>query len=215
MNLLVRAISMKNHVSPRARMHKSVVFDAPVRIYGNAVLKRNVGVGCFSFINGGTTVFSNTRIGNFCSIGKNCEIGAVDHPIDWLSTSPFQYNMRLHFPDVIDKYDDFHQIKVQRPLNTAIGHDVWVGSLVIIKKEIHIGTGAIVAGGAVVVKDVPPYSIVGGVPAKILKYRFSEVIIERLLKSKWWHRNISELNGLDYNNIEQVLQKLEGMPPLK
>ena len=87
--------------------------------------------------------------------------------------------------------------------------------MVIIKKEVHIGTGAIVAGGAVVVKDVPPYSIVGGVPAKILKYRFSEVIIERLLKSKWWHRNISELNGLDYNNIEQVLQKLEGMPPLK
>lgn len=68
-----------------------------------------------------------------------------------------------------------------------IGNDVWVGSHVLVKGGVHIGNGACVAAGAVVVKDVPPYAIVGGVPAKVIRYRFSPEIIQRLLELKWWN----------------------------
>jgi acetyltransferase-like isoleucine patch superfamily enzyme len=193
-------------VSKNAKLDKSVKIEAPVTLYGTAFVKKNSSIGMYSFINSNTTVYPDTVIGRYCSIGKNCEIGAFDHPIDWLSTSPFQYNMQLHFPQ---HQGECHQIKPSRPNLTTIGNDVWIGSLCIIKRGITIGDGAIIAGGAVVIDDVPPYAIVGGIPAKVLKYRFDETKIEKLKNLKWWELLPTQLEKVSFNDIDKALSQIE------
>jgi len=172
------------------------------------LLKKNCKIGAYTFINSGSTVFSGTTIGRYCSIGKNCEIGAFDHPINWLSSSPFQYNMKMHFPQ---HEGECHQIKPTRPKFTKIGHDVWIGSLVIIKRGVTIGDGAIIAGGAVVINNVPPYAIMGGVPAQILKYRFNRETIKKLMLLKWWELKPKELDGIQFDNIKVAIEQLEDL----
>ena len=92
----------------------------------------------------------------------------------------------------------------------TVGHDVWIGAGVRFRGGVNVGTGAIVAAGSVVTKDVPPYAIVGGVPAKLIRWRFSEVERERLLASEWWRYNVTGLN-LDFANPMHALDQLEAL----
>jgi len=196
-----------NYIFKNVYIHKNAVLESPVTLYANCGIRNNVEIGKFSYINNGTTIFYGSRVGRYCSIGKKCEIGTVDHPIDWLSTSSIQYNMGGHFPKFKGRLKEveFKQIE-----GTTIGNDVWIGSLVIIKSGINIGHGAIVAAGAVVTKDVPPYAIVGGVPAKVLKYRFDEETIAELLEIKWWERDFKALSGIQFDNIHTAIEQLRG-----
>lgn len=110
-------------------------------------------------------------IGDFCSIAGDVKfILGADHPIDRISTYPFKANVLCNGVDAISKG------------NIVVDDDVWIGNDSIILSGVHIGQGAVIAAGAVVTKDVPPYAIVGGVPAKIIKYRFEPEMIEQLLK---------------------------------
>ncbi len=195
-----------NYIAKDAKLAKSSTLNAPVRLVGNANVKHSCTVGAYTFINAGTTLFPGTQMGKYCSIGKNCEVGAFDHPITWLSSSAFQYNLKLHFPDYVE---NFEQKKLTRPSETIIGNDVWLGSLAIIKRGVSIGDGAIVAGGSVVVKDVPAYAIVGGVPAKVLKYRFNEDQIQRLIALQWWDKDVKDLKDISFNDIDKALEELE------
>lgn len=146
-----------------------------------------------------------TKIGSFCSIAANVVIGAASHPVDWLSTHPIQYNgiFRDHFSTELN-----HNTGNQ---NTIIGNDVWIGANVCIKEGVTIGDGAVIGAGAVVTKDVPPYAIMIGSPARILRYRFDESTIQRLLESKWWERDISELKKIQFNDVKSYLNKLENI----
>ena len=195
-----------NYISKKATIGKNTTLEAPVRLVGNAVVKHSSSIGAYAFINSGTTIFPGTKVGRYNSIGKSCEIGAFDHPTTWLSSSSIQYNLKLNFPDYID---NFKQKKIVRPTQTIIGNDVWIGSLALIKRGVTIGDGAIVAGGSVVVKDVPPYAIVGGVPAKILKYRFDEKIIARLIKLQWWDMDTEKLKNISFDDIDLAIAELE------
>ena len=200
---------MKNqnsYFSKRTIIHNDVKYEHPIRTYGNVTIKSKSILGAFSYINTGTTLFPGTKIGRYCSIGKNCEIGAFDHPIDWLSSSPIQYNVAMHFPDYVHS---FKQQAYKRPASTIIGNDVWIGSLAIIKRGVIIGDGAIIEGGAVVIGDVPPYAIVGGVLAKILKYRFEPEIVEQLLSLKWWDMSAGKLQNLPWNDVKAVIKQLK------
>lgn len=123
-----------------------------------------------------------TNVGNFSAIGRNSVIGLGQHPTIYLTTNSIFYKKGSW-----GFHDDWcKEIEFEENAHIIIGNDVWVGRNTMILDGVTIGDGAIVAAGAVVTKDVPPYAIVGGVPAKVLKYRFPPEVIERLLEIKWW-----------------------------
>jgi len=123
----------------------------------------------------------NADIGAFCSISDSVYIGGREHPMTWISTSPvFEHGDSNGAPDSFAKFD------VPETKRTIVGNDVWIGHGAIIKAGVSIGDGAVVGAGAVVTKDVPPYAIVGGCPAKIIRYRFDSDLIKQLLDTHWW-----------------------------
>ena len=146
-------------------------------IYEGVDIRYNVRIGSYTLINVDTIIQAAT-IGKFCSIGPRCQIGMPEHPTNHLSTSPFIYDKDRSILGI----DSWEENKTP----PVIGNDVWLGSNVIVLQGITIGDGAIVAAGAVVAKDVEPYTIVGGVPAKFIKNRFEDEVIAKLLKWKWW-----------------------------
>ncbi len=149
-----------------------------------AAIRNNVrfydsSIGRYSYITRNCLVQS-AEIGAFCSISEGCFIGMQSHPAEFVSTSP----VFLDGGNYLKK--NFASLKYQDTYKTVIGNDVWIGANVLVKGGVHIGDGAIIAAGAVVTHDVPPYAIVGGVPAKLIRYRFSEDIIKKISDSKWW-----------------------------
>jgi acetyltransferase-like isoleucine patch superfamily enzyme len=122
----------------------------------------------------------NCEIGSFVSIANGVIIGGGMHPMEWVSTSPVFYEGK---DSVRAKFSEH---KRKDPLKTIIEHDVWIGERVIIKQGVRIGTGAVIGMGSIVTKDVAPYSIVAGCPAKEIRKRFDDETVINLLDSKWW-----------------------------
>ena len=153
-----------------------------VTIYNNSLINQCV-LGDYTYIANDSN-FSNTSIGKFCSIGPGVRCGMGVHPSkQFVSTHPiFFSNLKQAQISFADK-SYFEELK---PIK--IGNDVWIGANAVILDGVNIGDGAIIGAGAVVNKDVPPYAIVGGVPAKIIRYRFTEKQIEFLLQDQWWNK---------------------------
>lgn len=174
LNLFNPRISVFALVSTDNIIHKTV------SIFRYAKVKMSK-IGAYSYIGNDTDV-EYADIGKFCSIADHCRIGMGSHNLNLLSTSPI-------FTEAINgtksQWLD-HDVNAAEDKMAVLGNDVWVGSHVLINGGITVGHGAVIGAGAVVVKDVPPYAIVGGVPAKIIRYRFSPEVIERLLQLEWW-----------------------------
>lgn len=154
------------------------------------------------------------KIGRYCSIARGLQFFKGTHPVDNVSTSPFTYENRIYI--TTKPYADNHT-KILNPLfvgkkggtGIKIGNDVWIGQNVTIKYDTVIGDGAVIAANSVVTKDVPPYAIVGGVPAKVLKYRFDEEIRNKIASSKWWKYDVTKLNGFGFNDPNSFINNFE------
>lgn len=150
-------------------------------------------------------LFLNVSVGSFCSISDNVVVGGSNHPMHFVSTSPVFLS---HRDSVRAKFSRFDYLDLPR---THIGNDVWIGHSARIRAGVGIGHGAVVAMGSVVTKDVPPYSIVGGNPAKVLRMRFSADVVDRLLASEWWELPDDQLGSwaASFNEPEKFLSEWE------
>jgi acetyltransferase-like isoleucine patch superfamily enzyme len=166
-------------------------------------------IGAFANINHNGEI-GHATIGRYCSIAQNCFIGADKHPTDWLSSSRLFYceNFRNFGKTLGDKKLEFaHFVKTGLPV--TIGNDVLIANGCIVNRGVTIGDGAIVAAGSVVTKDVPPYAIVGGNPAKVFKMRFADTLIERLQKAAWWNFNVFDIVGVRFDSPLPMLDYLD------
>ena len=174
--------------------------------HNQAVLRRKYKIGYYSYVGKDVYVANKeTTIGKYCSIARNACIGTTQHPTNFLSTHPVFYLDMRYGPDLPPecrcKFD-----KVKPPCR--IGNDVWIGVNAVIMDGITVGDGAVVAAGAVVTKDVPPYAIVGGVPAKLIRYRFSPEIIKALLELRWWDLPIEKIKHLPFDDVPRCVEEL-------
>jgi acetyltransferase-like isoleucine patch superfamily enzyme len=162
-----------------------------------------VVLGAWSYI-ARETVLNDVRLGRFCSIGPRTIIGAGEHPTDLISTSPVFYSDRGQCGPGFASATTFTERRT-----VTIGHDVWIGAHVFIRDGVSIGNGAIVAAGAVVARDIPPYAVVGGVPAKPIRSRFHADIVARLETLAWWNWDEAKLAQaqphIAQNNPEKFL----------
>lgn len=161
-------------------------FGHGVRLYDHVTLN-DVEIGSYTYIASRSNL-SNVKIGKFCSIGPEVICGIGSHPTNLVSTHPSFFSTLGQSQIVFAKQNYFEEVK-----RITIENDVWIGARVTILDGVKIGNGAIIAAGAVVTKDVPPYSIVGGVPAKVIKFRFTKEEIAKLLELQWWDWNIKEI----------------------
>jgi phosphonate metabolism protein (transferase hexapeptide repeat family) len=164
-------------------------------------------LGPYSYIvNDGDVIY--TTIGNFCSIAAHVRINPGNHPMHRASQSHFTYRSSAYFEGKTDD-DSFFEWRRAHPV--TIGHDVWIGHGAVILPGRHVGDGAVVAAGAVVTKDVDPYEIVGGLPARFLKRRFDEPTSQRMQALGWWHweheRLHHALSDFRQLSVEAFLEK--------
>lgn len=166
-------------ISILSLVHQNCCISPQAVVYMQARLN-GVTIGDYSYVGRGT-IIHNTTIGKFCSISDFCVIGLPGHSMSAISTSCLFSGVYNGTKSSWVKKD-----MPQVPIDVRIGNDVWIGYRAMIPNNITIGDGAVIAAGAVVVKDVPPYAVVGGVPAKVIKYRFPQEIIDKLLELHFW-----------------------------
>src|SRR5919201_508091 len=190
-----------------ARVIKSTICG-PLFLNKNSQVGPDVTAGKYFGMNENCFI-ARATVGAFCAIGAQTAINPFNHPSDWLSIHEFQYHPKSF--DWVEEYNDFERLERTGDMfsQVVVGNDVWTGHNVNVMAGVNIGDGAIIAAGAVVTKDVPPYAIVGGVPAKVIRYRFPEKTIARLLRVKWWDLELSQLSGLPFRDIERCLDLIE------
>lgn len=203
---------------------QTVEMEAPIYL-GNCQIDTGK-IGAFTTINQravrhetNNCVIECQKIGRFCMIAHAVHIGLINHPTDMLSGNIlFRYGdekaawadaFRLE-RDVVNerKIKEIYIEKSKKEL-PVIGNDVWIGYNATILNGVTIGDGAIIGAGSVVTEDVPPYAIVGGNPAKLIRFRFNQEIIERLTRSAWWDYGPDILSGLDISNPEYCIDEIE------
>jgi len=205
-------------VSKKARIASGVKirYEAPAIITGALNVKRGFQIGAYSYMRSGL-ITRLGEIGRYCSIGPNVIIGETEHPLDWLSTSPFQYSQawrRKHFRMMEELDETAASGDADKPCfpdlaPVSIGHDVWIGANVLVRCGVTIGTGAVCAAGAIVTKDVAPYTIVGGVSAKPIRTRFDDHTISELLELQWWRYDAADLMNLPFHDVKASIVALK------
>lgn len=190
--------------------------ETPVR-FANCTLDVEQ-IGAFSYITE-STLRHVRSIGRFCGIAPNVYMGMPEHSTTCLSFHPMfamqdmDWHQSYHTLYQDREWVEYMRSETWKSVNhkekIQIGNDVWIGYGAMIQRGVHIGDGAIVASGAVVTKDVPPYTIVGGVPAKPIRQRFDDETIEKLLELQWWNYAPDVLKGLDLAHPSYMIWALE------
>lgn len=166
---------------------------------GSTVVNSSMGKHSFCGYN---CEIINVEIGNYVSIANSVIIGGAMHPMHWVSMSPVFYEGR----DSVSK--KFTTFKRPEDKKTKIGADVWIGNYVLIKQGVEVGVGAVIGMGSVVTKDVGPYEIWAGNPAKLIRKRFDDSTIQKLLASEWWIKDDEEIEKIaeTFNDVDKFLK---------
>ncbi|MDE6696761.1 MAG: CatB-related O-acetyltransferase [Muribaculaceae bacterium] len=178
------------HIDHSAKVAYESTFEGSNKIYPDTFFQGKMGFGSYIAHDG----YVEASIGRFCSIGPRCLTAIGIHPIyePYASSSPIFFSRMKQcghtFADH-QAFDEFKWADAKKKEHIIIGNDCWIQANVTIVGGVTIGDGAVVMAGAVVTKDVPPYAIVAGVPARIIKYRFTPEDIKFLLDFKWWDRS--------------------------
>lgn len=199
----------KRHVilSKRSTVDRDCIFEGNNFVDGE-LHSCELGYGSYVHKN---SVLRNVKVGRFSAIGENVNISLFEHPINMVSISPCFYKHNFTLRSFVEE-DYFEDFKCgETGYSVQIGNDVWIGQGVSIKSGVVIGDGAVIGTGAVVTKDVPPYAIAVGVPAKVVRYRFSDKQIESLLEMKWWEKSCSwlEENGKYFVDIDEFITHIK------
>jgi virginiamycin A acetyltransferase len=192
------------------------VLEPPVTLGDLDIWEAPARIGAFTYFAPGGR-FANAEIGRYCSIGPGLQVGMTRHPLGALTTSPIGY-----VPDFLnfERHCALEQEGWRRALplhgydlrpRTRIGNDVWIGASAYLKDGITVGDGAVIGAHAVVTRDVPPYAIVGGNPARVIRMRFADQAIERLLAARWWRYNLLDVPGLDLSDPLAALDRIEAL----
>jgi acetyltransferase-like isoleucine patch superfamily enzyme len=174
----------------------------------SSISKSYVGLGTYI---AGHTSLSRIKIGRFCSIGQRLKTNLGIHPTHFVSTHPSFYSSKKQAGFSFVKKTIFKEhrfVDHQDKYLIEIGNDVWIGNDVVIMDGVKVGDGAIIGAGALVTKNIPPYSVVGGVPAKIIKMRFDQATIDKLLSVKWWNRDFEWIknNADSFSNVTSFIK---------
>ena len=197
---------------PSSNIELSAIVNGSV-LEGDNVICNNANISNshigFGTVVGRKTSLTNCLIGRFCSIAGNVHVVTPTHPLDMVSTYPSFFNTCNNYPFGKGKSEKNEFLKTDSGYSAEIGNDVWIGEGVTIKGGVKIGDGAVIAMNATVIKDVPPYAIVGGVPAKIIRFRMDDEQIEKMLKIKWWNWEPSVIaeRREDFADINSFIQK--------
>ena len=194
-------------ISPTASLWLGSSFEGINKIYHHTIFKGNLGLGSYISEN----CYIEGKIGRFCSIAPYVKVVTGIHPYTYpyVTTSPYFYsNQKQNGTSILKKsiLQEFNYAEKNYPI--VIGNDCWIGYGAKLISKIKIGNGAVVLANAVVTKDVPPYAIVGGIPAKIINYRYDTLTINFLEKFKWWDKDIDWLNKhkdllVDINELKE------------
>jgi len=207
----LRERGVTTQLNPGAVLPHETVFEPPCSFKWMNI-SHSLHLGAFSYAVSG--FYFGCRIGRYCSFGEQVQIGRHPHPMHWASTSPFFYT---RFDAVLEQglppgveltpHKDFpHRTAPAIARLTVIGNDVWIGHGAFVLPGVSIGDGAVVAAQAVVTKDVPPYAVVAGSPAKVVKYRFAPEQIEALRASRWWDYAPWTLKGAPVDDIDAFVR---------
>ena len=193
-------------------------FERPGWVFGHRL--KDCTIGAFTFFNSaGKTSVYRTQLGRYSQIGESSIIGPPEHPMDWFSSHPFAFTRPEEVPEMY-RLEDFARLAPrsssgaswasQQANRTVIGHEAYIGAGTFIKRGVTIGDGAVVGAGSVVTRDIPPFAMAVGSPAKVIRQRFSDAIVERLLALQWWNYDLAPWRDtVDFSRVEATLECLE------
>jgi acetyltransferase-like isoleucine patch superfamily enzyme len=158
-------------------------------------------------------------IGRFCAIATNVQMGHAEHPTDFLAVHPLFQGDPVwcdYVPDFAERNKETIRSSASRWNAEAenrlgkivMGNDIWIGEGAFIRRGVEIGDGAIIGARSVVNRDVPPYAIVAGIPARVIRYRFPTDVIEELLRLEWWRYGLSALEGVNFTDIDLAIWRI-------
>lgn len=197
-------------INPSVFLNKCTSFEGFNKIHENVSIC-NSRIGRYTYI-GRNSQLNACRIGRFTSIAHDVSVEQYTHPTEgFISTSPVFFSKLGQCVETFVSEQKFNEVKTIDGYNCIIGNDVWIGSNVIILGGLSIGDGAVVAAGAVVTKDIPPYAIVGGVPARIIRYRYSDEKIQNLLNFQWWNQDVDwiKMHANVFSNEEKFFKLIK------
>ncbi|NKF21408.1 CatB-related O-acetyltransferase [Solimonas marina] len=205
-------------VNQTSKLRGTVQYERPAYLQGHRL--KDCQVGAFAFFNaaGDTSVY-RTRLGRYSQIGEGSVIGPPEHPTDWFSSHPYAFTRPRYMPGIY-LLPDFERLAPGEledpgfvatvPNLTVIGHEAYIGAGTFIKRGVTIGDGALIGARSVVTRDVPPYAVMVGSPARLLRLRFAEKFVERFLKLQWWRYDLAPFKQrVDFSKVEATLDFFE------